>query len=74
MHVRQGQFLGAGGIEGPVLRQEFDSHCRVRRSKRKSSFDLHSFLTSVELAAFRIAVTVSFLYALYRTLRHEIGW
>jgi len=44
------------------------------RRRKKPPFDLHAFLMALELAAFHIAVTASFLYALYLTLKHEIGW
>jgi hypothetical protein len=41
--------------------------------KRRKRFKLHTFLTALEFAAFRIAATGSFLYCLYRVFMHEIG-
>jgi hypothetical protein len=41
--------------------------------KRRKRFKLHAFLTTVEFTAFRLAVTGSFLYCLYRVFMHEIG-
>jgi hypothetical protein len=42
-----------------------------KRTKR-NSFDLNAFLTSVELAALRIAVTVVFLTWIIRHLIQEV--
>jgi hypothetical protein len=43
------------------------------RNSRRKRFKLHNFLTTVELTAFRLTVTGSFLYCLYRVFMHEIG-
>ena len=44
-----------------------------RSGRRRRRFKLNSFLHSVELAAFRIVVTASFLYCLYHVFMREIG-
>jgi hypothetical protein len=49
----------------------FTSH-RSGKRKMRNSFDLHAFLTSVELAALRIAVTVVFLTWIVRHLIQEV--
>lgn len=46
------------------------SHAARARRKR---FNLTLFLHTVEFAAFRIAVTASFLYCLYHVFMKEIG-
>ena len=45
---------------------------RPDKRKKRNSFDLHAFLTSVELAALRIAVTVVFLAWIIRHLIQEV--
>jgi hypothetical protein len=45
---------------------------RPGRRKKHHSFDLHAFLTSIELAALRIAVTVVFLTWIIRHLIQEV--
>jgi uncharacterized iron-regulated membrane protein len=45
---------------------------RPGRRKKRNSFDLHAFLTGVELAALRIAVTVVFLTWIVRHLIQEV--
>jgi hypothetical protein len=42
--------------------------------QRKKPYDLHSFLTGVEIAAVRIVSTVLFLYLLYKVLKIELPW
>jgi hypothetical protein len=42
--------------------------------KRKKPYDLHSFLTDVEIAAVRIVSTILFLYVLYRVFKGEVPW
>ena len=45
---------------------------RPGKRKKRTSFDLHAFLTNVELAALRIAVTVVFLTWIIRHLVQEV--
>jgi hypothetical protein len=40
---------------------------------RRKRFNIHAFLTTLEFTVFRIVVTASFLYCLYRVFMHEIG-
>lgn len=47
--------------------------CRPANHRKRKPFNLHTFLTSVELAALRIAVTIIFLDWLIRHLIQEVG-